>query len=334
MGNKILHISHHIGCFRDQQYILEKLGFEVHNYKFQDNVFTITKTISETFWNNNLEYINSFDYILISDTAPLSRPFLTHLDRLKPKLIIWICNRFDFGMQQETEYYQLLKQHCNNKNVRVIPSTFFEKMWCLQHGINLMFTEVINPLGKHTIEQENKIPQAEIYNQWYGRAETLPDADIFVPFYRNDNVFIPLANVLKHLGLNVYNGTFFQVQQLRQYKSVVTLPDTFCKWLSFELIHNNIPAVLPSRKFLLELSKQSNYLFNITGYGGAELLTDDLIKLSEWYNPDFVNCRLYFDKFEDIPSIVNNIGPCNFTKESNNHEKTILSKWKKVYESF
>ena len=57
---RVLHISHHIGCFRDQQYILNKLGIHVDNYKFTDNVFTITKEIADDFWNKNEDILNSF----------------------------------------------------------------------------------------------------------------------------------------------------------------------------------------------------------------------------------------------------------------------------------
>jgi len=334
MSKKVLHISHHIGCFRDQQYVMERLGFQVTNYKFTDNVFTITKEIADEFWYANVDVFNSFDYILISDTAPLSRTFLQHIDELSAKLVIWICNRFDYGMQAEPEYYTLFKSATHHKNVKIVPSTFFEKVWCLKNGIDILNTEVINPLGKHS--NDDNIPKSNVFSEMYGDYKELPDADVIVPFYRNDTHFFKLADYLQSKNLSVYNGTFHTVDQLKKYSAFVTLPDTFCKWFSFEAIHNNIPVVLPSKRLLSKLCKVPDYLFNVTGYGGAEQLTEDVISLSEWYNPKFNSCRYYFDDVIQIPDIISEIK--NTTPEFSNvsaaHENNILNKWIRLYDSF
>ena len=329
---KVLHISHHIGCFRDQQYILNKLDIHVDNYKFSDNVFRITKEIADDFWSKNEDLFNSYDYILISDTAPLSRPFLQNIHKLKPKLIIWICNRFDYGMSGDSEYYNLFRESVNNPQVKIAASTFFEKLWCMQYGINIMFNPVINPLGKH--DSDFNIPRANVFNEMYGGEKELPDADAFVPFYHNDNRFFQMADYLRSNNLSVYNGTFYSPHQLSKYSAFVTLPDTFCKWFSFESIHNNIPVLLPSVELLMKLSKQGNYLFNITGYGGAEILTEDLAILSEWYNPQLEKCRCYFDSIEEIPNIIQTLktsGKQDFTKYSQVLEQDILDKWRLIY---
>ncbi len=334
MSKKLLHISHHIGCLRDQQYILEHLGFEITNYKFTDNVFTITKDIADEFWYANVEVFNSFDYILISDTAPLSRTFLQHIDKLTPKLIIWICNRFDYAMQYEPEYYSLFKSATKNSKVKIVASTFFEKVWCLKNGIDILDAEVITPLGKHT--SDVNIPKSNVFVEMYGEPKELPSADVVIPFYRNDNHFFKLADFLRDRDVSVYNGTFHTVDQLKKYTAFVTLPDTFCKWFSFEAIHHNIPVILPSKKLLMEFCKQPDYLFNVTGYGGAEHLTEDLIQLSEWYNPTFADCRYYFDDLEQIPSIISTIKNTvlNFSVISSMYETYIVNKWKALYANF
>lgn len=330
---KVLHVSHHIGCFRDQQYVLNKLGMHVDNYKFTDNVFRITKEIADDFWEKNKDIFNSYDYILISDTASLSRPFLQNIEKLKPNLIVWICNRFDYGMSGDNEYYNLFRSAVKNPKVKIVASTFFEKLWCMQYGINIMFNPVINPLGKH--ESDWNIPRASVFNKMYGEAKGLPDADVFVPFYHNDNKFFNMSKYLRANDIYVFNGTFYSPHQLSKYKAFVTLPDTFCKWFSFEAIHNNIPVILPSAKLLLKLSKQSNYLFNITGYGGAETLTDDLIQLSEWYNPKLQQCRYYFDDINEIPNIIKTLkqfGKHDFTRYSKVLEQSTLDEWRLIYQ--
>lgn len=333
---KVLHISHHIGCFKDQTYILKNLGFEVLNFKFYDNLFHINKQTADNFWNTYKDTINKYDYILISDTSPISRCIMQNMSEFKSKLIIWICNRFDFCMGQEPVYYSLFNLLKDHKQVRVVASTFWEKIWCLKNGIDILKSPVINPLGKFSNDLNGYIPNSEVYNDWYKNNSNIKDADVFVPFYHNDNKFINLKNILENKNISVCNSTFSSTDQLKKYKAVVTLPDTFCKWFSFESIHEHIPVILPSKKMLLKFCQQPNYLFNMTGYGGAENMTEDLIDICEWYNPLFNRCRYYFDSIDEIPSIVYSINMKNaeFNECSSIHEKNILEKWKKLYESF
>lgn len=338
-GKKILHISHHYGCFRDQDYVLHTLGLEVTNYKFTENLYQITKEVSDSFWYQNKEILNSFDYILTSDTAGLSRIFLEHIDELKPKLVIWICNRFDVVMNDEPVFYELFKQHINHPNVRVVPYTFFEKMWCLMKGIDISFTEVITPIGKELPNPNSdgwyNLPNSQWYNETYG-ASNPHDAELLVTGYRNDHFFMPLGNTLRNLGVSVYDGTFPHISAVKRYKGMCTLPDAFSKFLTFETIQHNIPVILPSKAFLHHLCHQPDYLFNVTGYGGAELMTEDLIALCEWYKPEFNSCRFYFNAFEEIPEIVKSINKdtVDYSAIGLQHENEMLTKWLKVYDSF
>ena len=182
------------------------------------------------------------------------------------------------------------------------------------------------------------IPNIEFYKNEYGTEKELPDADVIVPIYFNDNVFFKLGDYLRNKNLKVYNGGFISLNQLKKYKGFVTMPDAFSKFLAFELIHAHIPAILPSKNFLYELSKKSGYFFNIWGSGGAELLQKEMIDWCEWYDPRLQNCRLYFDTFDEIPDIVNRINidnmKENFINASNVLEQDSLNGWNKLYNTF
>lgn len=338
MKKEILHISHHIGCFRDQEYILKKLGFEVTNHKFYDGVFQITEKIANDFWKNHKEQLNQFDYILTSDTAPLSRIFLENQKEFTGKLIIWICNRFDYRMETETKFYSLFKEAENNSNIKIVPYSQFEKIWCKEKGIDIMNHQHIPPLGINLIESESDIPETEYFSDMYGKKQDLPNADVIVPIYHNDNIFFETKDFLQSKGVSVYNGPFRTIEQLKKYKAFVHMPDAFSKFLCFELIHNQIPAILPSKKFLFDLSKRPNYFFNIWGSGGANLLQEDWIDWCEWYDPELINCRFYYDSFDEIPLIINSIDKesmiNDFEKSSKYLEYKTLNSWKKFYENF
>lgn len=335
---KILHISHHIGCFRDQEYVLNKIGLKVQNLKFYDHQFTVTKEIADKFWSENKDLINSFDYILVSDTSSISRCIFQHMDEFKSKLIIWICNRFDYGMNDQKEFYELFDKYKSHEKVRVIPFTLWEKVWCLNKGINILDREVITPLGKYSEDLDSNIPKSQVFDDWYIKNSNLHEGDVFIPFYYNDNIFFNLKSFLESKNLKVCNTTYKNINELKKYKAFVTLPDTFCKLFSFEAIHIGLPVILPSVKFLLTLSRSGRYLYNITGYGGATELTEDLIRIGEWYNLKFSRIRFYFDSFEEIPSIIQNVNKESMKEDfsilSQQYENEIIEKWKKVYENF
>lgn len=338
MTKEILHISHHIGCLRDQEYILKKLGFEVTSHKFYDGVFQITEEIANDFWQNHKEQLNEFDYIVTSDTAPLSRIFLENQNEFKSKLVIWICNRFDYRMETESRFYSLFKEAEKNPNIKIVPYSYFEKVWCRERGIDIMDHDYIPPLGINLKDSESNIPETAYFSEMYGEKQGLPDADVIVPIYHNDNNFFKMKDFLESKGVSVYNGSFRNIDQLKKYKAFVHMPDAFSKFLCFELIHGHIPAVLPSKKFLFELSKRPNYFFNIWGSGGADLLQEDWIDWCEWYDPNLTDCRFYYDSFEEIPSILESIDKekleNHFDRCSKYLEDSTLTKWKNFYNNF
>lgn len=338
MTKEVLHISHHIGCFRDQEFILNKLGFQVTNHKFYDDIFQITEQISNDFWKNHKDQLNSFDYILTSDTASLSRIFLENQDEFTSKLVIWICNRFDYRMETEKKFYKLFSKAEQNSRIKIVPYSYFEKVWCYQKGIDLMNHQYIKPCGINFKNNESNVPETEYFNQMYGKKTDLPDADVIIPIYHNDNIFFKIGEFLSEKNIKVYNGGFKTIEQLKKYKAFVTMPDAFSKFLCFELIHAGIPAILPSKDFLFELSKRPNYFFNIWGSGGADLLEKEWIDWCEWYDPELVNCRFYYDSFDEIPSIIKSIDKesmvDDFERCSKYIEKNALTLWKNFYEKF
>ena len=116
---------------RDHAYIYNKLGFEFEFWKFPKGLFYITRDIANTIWNERKDYFNKFDYIVTSDTAPLSRIFMENIQELKPNIIVWICNRFDYNMERDMSFYQIFNKIANeNKDkFKIIPYSDFEKVW-------------------------------------------------------------------------------------------------------------------------------------------------------------------------------------------------------------
>ena len=94
-------------------------------------------------------------------------------------------------------------------------------------------------------------------------------------------------------------GGYTYFEEIQPFKGLVVLPDAFCKMFAFESIQHNILVFLPTKRFLLELVKQPNYWFNITGFTNhSNQLTGEYINLCEWYK--YPETRIYFDSFYDM----------------------------------
>jgi hypothetical protein len=314
---KILHISHHIGCMRDHAYIYHMLGAEYEFWKFPKGVFHITKELAQSFWNLRREYFNRFDYIVTSDTAPLSRIFMENINELKPTVIVWICNRFDYNMERDLSFYQIFNKMAveHQNKFKIIPYSDFEGIWCKARGIQ-HFLPTITPIGVNhrkldahvdgLQELEASYTKDPNATQMYNSPVELNNK-MFIPIYGNDNIFFNLKTIFQENGIDYFNGGYKHPTDLQHCKAVVTFPDAFSKLITFETIQNEIIVFLPSEDFLIKLhptkNNNTNYWFNCP-FGH---LDQDLIKFCEWYR--YTECRIYFDSIADLIYKIRTLSP-------------------------
>ena len=314
---KVLHISHHVGCMRDHAYIYDQLHFKYTFWKFPKNVFNISKNLANEFWNTKKDYFNTFDYIVTSDTAPLSRIFMENINEVKPIIVIWICNRFDYNMENDSSFYDIFKHISNHHKdkFKIIPYSDFEGIWCNTKGItNLLPT--ITPIGINKIELDSKIDCLnELKNNYikdnnskekYNNINEI-NGKIFIPIYGNDNHFFHLKNILEDAKIECFNSGYEHPNHLKECKAMITFPDAFSKLITFETIQNEVVVFLPSEEFIINLHPQTNnntsYWFN-NPYGKLNL---DIIKYCEWYR--YKECRIYFDSIDDLIIKIKNLTP-------------------------
>lgn len=343
---KVLHISHHIGCMRDHQYIYDKLTLDYEFYKFPKGLFYITKGIANQMWNERKDYYNSFDFIVTSDTAPLSRIFMENINELKGKLIVWICNRFDYNMENDITFYQIFKQMAiiDKTKIKIIPYSDFEYVWCKFKGIQLLYN-TITPIGINSLKDDSKIDKLlELQNSYlkdqnsidkYNTPTELKDK-CFIPIYSNDNIYFRLKDVLKTNNISVFNGGYKHPTDLQNCKCFITFPDAYSKLITFETIQNKVIVFLPSEDYLIKLHQTSNnnakYWFNCP-FG---LLNKEKLQYCEWYR--YKECRIYFDSIEDMIFKIQNLSDETIAEKQSWCEKygkeieeTNINKWNQIF---
>ena len=216
---KVLHLSFHQGCQNEIKYLSEKLGFELEYMKFNDGVtknneiYNITKGRADTAWKNYKDYYQKFDCIITSDTAPISRVFLQN--NWSKKLIIWICNRFDYyhGTESgfpDSEYYDLIRDIKNRKNVFIFGYTDFENYYANYIRNCDIGYQIIKPIGILSSSRQNYI------------STLIEDKEntFLVGPYHNDNIMINLAQKLRDLNIKVYQGRYGGPRDLSEFRRI------------------------------------------------------------------------------------------------------------------
>ncbi len=289
----------------------------------QENaLYNIGHERAKRIWALHHDFFNSFDVILTSDTAPLSRIFLQN--GWKKPLIIWICNRFDYydGASldcnfPDAEYYQLFANACKQPNVSMIGYTAYEHRYAKLKGINTG-TRLIKPTGLCTNPRlDSAIPSKIV------KSETF-----FLPPYHNETNFMNASNYYTQLGIKNYCGKYNGPKDLEEFKAIIHLPYAWSNFALFENLHLGIPYLIPSVKFMRTLIRQNNYF-----------MTSDIgaFRLSEWYAAENAPFFIYFDSWQDLALKANTT---NFAQQKetlkqlgHKHAQEMLERWKELFDS-
>ena len=147
---RILHVTYHSGCVIALDYISKKLGYHIETQRATWN-YNISQDLADSVWTEHMDYYNSFDCVVTSDTAPLSRIFLR--DQFKGKLIIWVCNRFDYSDNATNSvnfpdqgYYQLFRSALNRPNTFIRSYTKFEHEYAQKYRGITWDSDVFRPV--------------------------------------------------------------------------------------------------------------------------------------------------------------------------------------------
>ena len=329
---KVLHISFHKGCQNDIEYISEQLGFELTFMEYDDGIskgcdkYNVTHERALASWNKHKEFYNQFDCIITSDTAPISRVFLQN--NWSKRLIIWICNRFDYANQPavgfpDQEYYDLINDVKNRPNVSIIGYTPFETYYANNIKNLSIGSECIKPIGKI----------GEVYKNYTSTQVTDKDKTFIVGPYHNDNLMMNLREKGSSLGIKVFNGRYNGPKDLAEFAGVIHIPYAWSNLALFEAIQLEITFFIPSLKFLKQIIHTDIGGLKRDGFFWSPPLREDVLTLSDWYCEDFRDAFVYFDSWEDLSKKVVELDVTLHKKVlrkiGDKHEMDMLKKWEK-----
>ena len=317
----ILHLSFHKGCKKIIDYVCHKLNINCDFMEFDDGItksaakYNIGKDRAKNCWNKYKDIFNKYDLIIISDTTPISRVFLQH--DFEKRLIIWVCNRFDYADQAsndcrfpDIDYYNLIRSIPSRENVTIIGNTPFENYYSKYFKNVDIGDLVIKPC--YTSINTSIIPTKKFY---------------IVP-YHNETNFMNLSQKLNDFGINNYCGRYESDFDLMQYKGIIHIPYAWSTIALFERIGLGMIHFIPSLNFFLTLHKLPNFWFQTS-------ITLESIKLSEWYCDENKDVFVFFDSWEDLVQKIKNTNydekRKTILKFAKQHQEKQLNLWSIIF---
>lgn len=338
---KVLHLSYHSGCINDFEGVANELGLDLTSwnitrmdpYAFDPEtkgnaLYNIGHDRAARIFAHHRDFFESFDVILTSDTAPLSRIFLQN--NWKKPLIIWICNRFDYydGASldcnfPDKEYYSLFKKATRQSNVRIAAYNDFERYYCKAKGID------IGPLTiKPSIAKVNECTQSAIPGH-VNKSQTF-----FLPPYHNETIFMNLAQKCAQLQIPCYNGRYNGPDDLRGFKGIIHLPYAWSNLALFENMYLGIPYFIPTPEFVQKIHHNGSYFIPNAHY----FFNLKLYSLTEWYGNDFKDIITYFNSWEDLVAKTQNIDFNALSEKIKaraiQHRSKTIHQWETLFHSF
>jgi hypothetical protein len=290
--------------------LLRDLGHSVDFFYARPEIpYTITEEDAKKIWQANKEKWNTYDLIITSDTVALSYIFLKHKEELKPKLLIWVCNRFSYGMEGNKEFHSLLMEVSRGTTytdrIKLVPYSEYERIYCGEHNIWVREPVLLpygNVAGTHTFNGQVSNTTTDVKIDTSGMTKSKEDT-IFISMYGNDCRFLPLKEILMSNGFSVANGEYKSVEELAGFKCIVTLPDAFSKFITFEFMNLPLPIFIPTEEFFMTLNRSStvnkngeyvNYAFTYRG----NIVPSDYVDMCEWFK--YPHSKTFFNSLEDL----------------------------------
>ncbi len=324
---KILHIGFHNGLANDLYYIAEQLHLDLTFIKFTDGIsknselYNITEKKANIAWNYKKDYYNLFDIIIVSDTTPISRVFLQN--KYEGKLIIWVCNRFDYSIKRhDRKYYDLIK----SADCDIYPYTQYEYIHMLNKNIQIS-TNVIKPVGiiSEYFKKNIKLHKNNVRN--------VPDninkkGTFFIPPYHNDTHFLNLYDKVTSINIRAYRGKYNGPNDIQDFKGIIHIPYAWANVAFFENLQLGLIYFIPSLKFLLFLKSKHRSFF------WSPPFISNYLTISEWYCDGHKDLIVYFDSWDDLKMKTENIDYVNkkqiIKQFCENHTNIMLNKWRNI----
>jgi hypothetical protein len=322
-----LHLTSHIGTTKNIENVFKLLNIEnkLITQKCVNNSFYYSETTANEIWNYYSDKLDNISVLIFTDTSMIARPFLQNIEKHNCLIVIYITNRFDWGIWgfNDDLYYNLYAEISNNNRVIFCADNNYDQDYAMAHNIKFLYEDSIKltPLISENILLHNK-NKFFIYNRG-------TKINQYEKYLKKQNIEYDLYGE----GYDRFNNH----ESITQYKGFIHLPYQTNIQSLWENLGYFIIYFIPSKTFITELITQDNSWYYWEEKNRPHELLIKSIILSEWYSEANQELFEYFESWDDLKYKIENITDeyivnkkhkiKNFIENSNN---TNIQKWKNI----
>jgi hypothetical protein len=339
--NKTLHITNHIGTTKNIENVFQylkkdyNLSIQLISEKCNFPLY-ISKPHADYIWHHEYKSrlaAEGFTTLIFTDTSMYARPFLQNIDDHEMKIIVYVTNRFDWGIWGFTdeEFLDLYAKVSLNNRVIFIADNRYDQAYASAHNIKFYYDDIVRLTP--TIVKTIQWPTTErmfVYN----RGTKIVD---YIPLIRNEGA--------SNLEFDIFGENYKRYRDqshICEYIGYLHLPYQTNIQSLWENLGYGIVYFIPSQKFLNALLFTSDWYYWEEKNRSYDLLKESIF-LAEWYQRENADYFVYFNSWEDLHEKM------NFYKENmdqliakkkliiekiKNSNTYYLGKWHKIFTDF
>lgn len=272
-----------------------------------------------------------YDLVIVGDTAPLAWPLLragwpekyAHLrarwqgegeeeaaraarERPPQRLLIWVCNRFDYGAVGDESWYDMIRSLSRRPAVSVLSSASFEWKYA-QHVRRASFPSpaILPPSGR--LASPDSPPTDPV-------PPSVDKPNTFFVLPKINEARMGLADALASRGVAVWTPGVWPSGMQRwggplavaPFRAAIHIPYAPVTFALYEHAAAGLLTFVPSADLLLRLYARRGLFFQstptdfVTTGHGTSALSQRMLLSTDWYAADNAPCFVYFESLDDL----------------------------------
>jgi hypothetical protein len=316
----ILHITNHVGTSSNIANMCKLLKHPLTTLSWRYHYY-INEADADIIFDEYKNLIKTFTHIIFTDTSMIARPFLQNIQKHTCRLIVYVTNRFNWGIWgfEDIQFNELYCRTSRHERVLFTSDNKYDMYYAQRHNVFfnsdniLRLTPYIEPKDIISLPTNNRFfiynrgTKLEAYKESLDGLQI--DYDVFGEGF----------------------SRFRDQKHICEYIGIIHLPYQTNIQSLYENLAYNIIYFLPSYRFISELVKTGWYYWE-EKHRPSDML-EESIKLSEWYVIENQYLFVYFDNWEDLKTQITNVDIINkktqIQKHMRENQETNLQIWQK-----
>jgi len=284
--------------------------------------------LSQEAWEKYGEqYCYEYDYIIVTDTTPIARPFLQM--NCPKRIILRITSRFDHLMEKDYSWFRLLLNVQNKNNIRIVPNNYWEEWYARTKGVSFQIFDIIGGLGLTPIYDPDPIHPAAFWE--CKRYDNPAFLTIIGKWYDRIILWRKFTNDWG-MRYNARPDNYCGPKSLTNL-SVVHIPYQTSLMGMWENFGEGVVYFIPTPENYISLWETSPVRW---GFHGSKAPNKEILPLADWWHQNYTHLFIYWNNVSELRKLSQNYTLINEKRELvykfiKNYRIQALAQWRRVF---